>query len=211
MTADELTAFIPVDRAVALKRNPKGSWKMPAVPLYRRLLEKCNGRVVRSDIGWAANAVDAANKEVEKAFVDIASDGRVEDVDGRAEGGEARDGRKALHRLRAGIADDGRSLPQRSSEAHEIRVSWNGDRAERRQMLTAPLHVQQNHPARPHEIHQRHQRNLRCVALYVKHRFAGEIPVNPQAVQATRRAHSSDRTPRRCAPSPVRAAACSLR
>src|SRR5215467_13429460 len=33
---DELTAFIPVDRAVALKRNPPGSWKMPAAVLYRR-------------------------------------------------------------------------------------------------------------------------------------------------------------------------------
>ena len=73
MTADELTAFIPVDRVVALKRHPKGSWKMPAVPLYRRLLEKCNGRVVRSDIGWAADAAGAVNKEVEKAFVDIGS------------------------------------------------------------------------------------------------------------------------------------------
>lgn len=72
-TDDELTAFIPVDRAVALQRNPKGSWKMPAVPLYRRLLERCNGRVVRSDIGWAADAAGAANKKVEKAFVDIAS------------------------------------------------------------------------------------------------------------------------------------------
>jgi len=70
-TGSELTAFIPVDRAVALKRNPRGSWKMPAVPLYRRLLEQCNGRVVRSDIGWAADAAGADNKQVEKAFVDI--------------------------------------------------------------------------------------------------------------------------------------------
>ena len=43
------------------------------MPLYRRLLEKCNGRVVRSDIGWAADAAGAVNKEVEKAFVDIGS------------------------------------------------------------------------------------------------------------------------------------------
>lgn len=71
--AEELTAFIPVDRAVALKRNPKGSWKMPAVSLYRRLLERCNGRVVRSDVGWAADASVADNKQVEKAFVDIAT------------------------------------------------------------------------------------------------------------------------------------------
>jgi hypothetical protein len=26
---DELVAFIPVDRAVALGRNPKNSWQMP--------------------------------------------------------------------------------------------------------------------------------------------------------------------------------------
>jgi hypothetical protein len=70
---DELTAFIPVDRAVALKRNPKGSWKMPAVPLYRELLKKCNGRVVRSDIGWAADAKSAADPKVEEAFVGVGS------------------------------------------------------------------------------------------------------------------------------------------
>ena len=70
----ELTAFIPVDRAVALKRNPKGSWKMPARPLYRRLLEKCNGRVVRSDIGFAADPTSAGvDKTVEKEFVGMAT------------------------------------------------------------------------------------------------------------------------------------------
>ena len=69
----ELTAFIPVDRAVALGRNPPGSWKMPARPLYRRLLEQCNGRVVRSDIGWAADSKLAANKEVEKEFDRLAT------------------------------------------------------------------------------------------------------------------------------------------
>jgi len=49
----ELIAFIPVDRDVALGRSPKGTWKMPARQLYLRLLDKCQGRVVRSDIGWA--------------------------------------------------------------------------------------------------------------------------------------------------------------
>ena len=72
--SQELTAFIPVDRAVALKRNPKNSWKMPARPLYRRLMEKCNGRVVRSDIGWAADPASATvNKTVEKEFVGMAT------------------------------------------------------------------------------------------------------------------------------------------
>jgi hypothetical protein len=71
----ELTAFIPVDRAVALKRNPKGSWKMPALTLYRRLLEKCEGRVARSDIGWAADATTAKDATTEKEFVGMATAG----------------------------------------------------------------------------------------------------------------------------------------
>jgi len=69
----ELVAFIPVDRAVALKRNPPGSWKMPAALLYRRLLEKCQGRVVRSDLGWADDAKNAQNKPVEKEFTGMAT------------------------------------------------------------------------------------------------------------------------------------------
>ena len=69
----ELVAFIPVDRAVALSRNPPGSWRMPAVALYRRLLEKCQGRVVRSDLGWADAAEKAANKSVERELVGLAT------------------------------------------------------------------------------------------------------------------------------------------
>jgi hypothetical protein len=70
---DELTAFIPVDRAVALGRHPQGSWRMPAVKLYRRLLERCQGRVVRSDIGWADDAANAANAPVESELANLAS------------------------------------------------------------------------------------------------------------------------------------------
>lgn len=70
----ELTAFVPVDRAVALTRNPKGAWKMPARPLYRRLLERCQGRVVRSDTGWADDAVNAERTATEEAFVQLATD-----------------------------------------------------------------------------------------------------------------------------------------
>ena len=66
MTSPDLTAFIPVDRAVALTRNPKGSWKMPARDLYRRLLERCQGRVVRSDVGWADTSTRATRREVEQ-------------------------------------------------------------------------------------------------------------------------------------------------
>jgi hypothetical protein len=73
MTSPELTAFIPVDRAVALTRNPKGSWKMPARELYRRLLERCQGRVVRADLGWAENSARAANREVEQEFDRLAT------------------------------------------------------------------------------------------------------------------------------------------
>jgi hypothetical protein len=70
---DELIAFIPVDRAVALTRNPKNSWKMPARPLYRRLLQKCQGRVLRSDIGWAADSAKSTNRAVEQEFDGLAS------------------------------------------------------------------------------------------------------------------------------------------
>jgi len=66
----ELTAFIPVDRQVALGRSPAGTWKMPARQLYRSLMEKCQGRVVRSDVGWAAN-VKAGTRGTESEFVGL--------------------------------------------------------------------------------------------------------------------------------------------
>ena len=69
--ADELVAFIPVDRAIALGRNPPGSWNMPAAPLYKALLDKCQGRVVRSDLGWADDAKNAKNKTVEKELLNL--------------------------------------------------------------------------------------------------------------------------------------------
>ncbi len=69
---EELVAFIPVDRAVALNRSPKDCWQMPARALYKRLLEKCQGRVVRSDLGWADDAKNAANKATEEEFMGMA-------------------------------------------------------------------------------------------------------------------------------------------
>jgi hypothetical protein len=51
MTSPDLVAMIPVDRSVAVNKH----WSMPARSLYRRLIEKAHGRVVRSDIGWATN------------------------------------------------------------------------------------------------------------------------------------------------------------
>ena len=70
---DELTAFVPVDRKVALGRNPKDSWQMPAFTLYRALLLKCQGRVVRSDIGFAADPATAKDKATEKGFKKMAT------------------------------------------------------------------------------------------------------------------------------------------
>ncbi|MEM9065194.1 MAG: MBL fold metallo-hydrolase [Planctomycetota bacterium] len=75
----DLVAFIPVSRETALERNPKGSWKMPAKLLYTRLLERCRGRVIRSDIGWAAEVpADTADK-TEKEFIGIGSNDSWED------------------------------------------------------------------------------------------------------------------------------------
>jgi hypothetical protein len=71
--ADDLVAFIPVDRDVALGRHPKGTWRMPARALLRALLERCQGRVVRSDLGWAADAATAVNAEVEAELADLAT------------------------------------------------------------------------------------------------------------------------------------------
>lgn len=67
----ELTAFIPVNRAVALTKSPKGTWQMPARPLYLRLLQKCQGRVARSDLGWAAEPTGKAAKDVEEKLVGL--------------------------------------------------------------------------------------------------------------------------------------------
>lgn len=66
---NELVAFIPVDRALALTRNPKDSWQMPARPLYKELLRRCQGRVVRADLGWAVAAVK--DDKVEEMFFDM--------------------------------------------------------------------------------------------------------------------------------------------
>lgn len=48
MRRDDLLAMIPVDSEVALKKK----WVMPADALYKRLIERTQGRVVRSDVGW---------------------------------------------------------------------------------------------------------------------------------------------------------------
>jgi hypothetical protein len=55
MTARELIAFIPVNKAMARKKH----WKMPFRTLYERLIEKTRGRVVLAD---ASVALPAANE-----------------------------------------------------------------------------------------------------------------------------------------------------
>ncbi|HEX2836819.1 MAG TPA: hypothetical protein VHN77_01695 [Phycisphaerales bacterium] len=68
-----LTAFIPVDREVALGKSPKGSWKMPAVALFRELLEACNGRVARADLGWVKDARVTGKPGIERELSGIAT------------------------------------------------------------------------------------------------------------------------------------------
>ncbi|MFN2397762.1 MAG: hypothetical protein ABR543_03805 [Gemmatimonadaceae bacterium] len=50
MQREDLVAMIPVDRKVAMSRKPP--WQMPANALYKRLIKKTKGRVIRSDSGW---------------------------------------------------------------------------------------------------------------------------------------------------------------
>ena len=54
MKRDDLVVFIPLDRQVAMKKQPP--WQMPADALYERLLEKARGWVVRSDTGLPAKS-----------------------------------------------------------------------------------------------------------------------------------------------------------
>lgn len=68
MDDDDLVAMIPLDHEVAIRKRPH-PWHMPADALYRRLIERTRGRVLRSDIGWAED------EAVEKVFP-----GQVEEV-----------------------------------------------------------------------------------------------------------------------------------
>lgn len=54
MERDDLVAFVPLDGEVAKKKK----WPMPAEGLYRRLMEKTSGRVIRSDLGWPARPAE---------------------------------------------------------------------------------------------------------------------------------------------------------
>ncbi|HEU0298269.1 MAG TPA: hypothetical protein VFR37_02420 [Longimicrobium sp.] len=54
MESDDLVAMIALDHDVAIRKRPH-PWHMPADALYRRLIERTQGRVLRSDIGWATD------------------------------------------------------------------------------------------------------------------------------------------------------------
>ena len=56
MEHGELVAMIALDHDVAIQKRPH-PWHMPADALYRRLIEQTEGRVLRSDIGWAEEDV----------------------------------------------------------------------------------------------------------------------------------------------------------
>jgi hypothetical protein len=56
MERDDLVAMIALDHEVAIRKRPH-PWHMPADALYRRLIERTMGRVLRSDIGWAEEEV----------------------------------------------------------------------------------------------------------------------------------------------------------
>jgi hypothetical protein len=53
MTAGELRAIVPTDEEWAwrTKTSGDGGWRMPFLPIYRALLEHCQGRVLQTDTG----------------------------------------------------------------------------------------------------------------------------------------------------------------
>jgi len=46
---------------------------MPAFELYGALLQACDGRVARADLGWAVEAIGVKKTDVEGAFIGLAS------------------------------------------------------------------------------------------------------------------------------------------
>ena len=81
MTSPELTALVPVDRAVAMKKTPQ--WKMPARGLYRRLIELTNGRVLRSDLGWASPDADFKDLFTKQQWSAFAAEQQAAEQQGR--------------------------------------------------------------------------------------------------------------------------------
>jgi hypothetical protein len=81
MEHPDLVSLIPVDRAVALKKTPP--WLMPARGLYKRLLQKSKGRVVRSDVGWAKKEKDFPRLFGEKEWKAFAAAQKKAETSGR--------------------------------------------------------------------------------------------------------------------------------
>jgi len=75
---------------------------------------------------------------------------------------------------------------ERVGQQRQVPIAVDVDGPERLEVIGAPLHVEQRHPALAHQLHQEHQRHFRCVTLQVEHRLAGEQPVDPHAVEAAR-------------------------
>lgn len=82
LMSDNLTAIIPVDLAMAARKG----WKMPFEPLYTRLFEKCKGRVISTDKGFALEkrtsplndaewALYKARTTVKKLYIDYTISG----------------------------------------------------------------------------------------------------------------------------------------
>ena len=68
-----LTAFVPLDAAVAVKKK----WPMPATKLAERLRDKTRGRVFRSDNAEAAEGVDVTGTFVDYSLPSLEADHRL--------------------------------------------------------------------------------------------------------------------------------------
>lgn len=81
MTSDELTAMIPVDERWARSRKPH-AWKMPFSSMYDDLMQRTQGRILRTDIGLAEpDRKTAAWKKFKKDAVVCRKNDRVHYVE----------------------------------------------------------------------------------------------------------------------------------
>jgi hypothetical protein len=69
ITHPDLVAIIPVDQAYAADKK---GWAMPHPPLYERLVEKCQSRVIRTDRAWPTKSdkkPDGLSEKMWKKFL----------------------------------------------------------------------------------------------------------------------------------------------
>ena len=72
-----------------------------------------------------------------------------------------------------------------SAQASQVLLATDLGHAEARQMVSAPLHIQQARASAPLQAaHERHHRNLGCVALSMKHRLTGEQTADFQSIES---------------------------